>query len=129
VRNTTGFYPRVQVDTGGTGVVSHAGGLLLTETVRTIGPGRLLSTALERWHKPLATITRARSCVIWRSAWPSVGTAWPTSAYFAPQPASTARWPPIRRSPAQLTRWPRMRRRRWRRSTPRVLRRGPGSGR
>jgi hypothetical protein len=54
VRNTTGFYPRVQVDTAGAGVVSHAGGLLLTETVRTIGLDRLLSTALQRWCKPLA---------------------------------------------------------------------------
>jgi hypothetical protein len=52
--DTTGFYPRVQVDTAGTGVVSHAGGVPLTETVRTIGLDRLLSTALARWCKPLA---------------------------------------------------------------------------
>lgn len=53
--NTTGFYPRVLVDANGAGVVSSAGGLLLTETVRAAGLDRLLTEALEPWHKPLAT--------------------------------------------------------------------------
>ena len=53
--NTTGFYPRVLVDADGAGVVSHAGGLLLIETVRAAGLDRLLTSALEPWHRPLAT--------------------------------------------------------------------------
>ena len=53
--NTTGFYPRVRVDGGGAGVVSHAGGVLLTDTIRVSGLDRLLSEVLEPWHKPLAT--------------------------------------------------------------------------
>lgn len=52
--NTTGFYPRVRVDANGAGVVSHAGGLLLTETVRAAGLDRWLARALGRWRKPLA---------------------------------------------------------------------------
>lgn len=52
--NTTGFYPYAVVDATGTGVVSHAGGLLLTETIRAAGMDRLLAEALEQWHKPLA---------------------------------------------------------------------------
>jgi hypothetical protein len=52
--NTTGFYPRLQVDAAGTGVVSHAGGVLLTEVVRVTGLDQLLTEALEPWHKPLA---------------------------------------------------------------------------
>jgi hypothetical protein len=43
------------VDADGAGVVSFAGGLLLTETVRAAGLDRLLTEALEPWHKPLAT--------------------------------------------------------------------------
>jgi hypothetical protein len=42
------------VDADGAGVVSHAGGLLLIETVRAAGLDRLLTEALEPWHKPLA---------------------------------------------------------------------------
>jgi len=37
VKQTTGFYPRVKVDTSGRGAVGQAGGVLLTETVRTSG--------------------------------------------------------------------------------------------
>jgi hypothetical protein len=40
-----GLYPRVQVDTNGTGVVSQAGGVLLVETARAGGVDRALSTA------------------------------------------------------------------------------------
>ncbi len=46
----TGVYPSVRVDAAGLGVVSHAGGLLLTETVRVSGLGRALSVALVPWR-------------------------------------------------------------------------------
>ena len=48
------FYPRVRVDGVGKGVVSHAGGTLLTATVRATGLDRGLSAALAPWRRPLA---------------------------------------------------------------------------
>ncbi|CAI7978377.1 hypothetical protein FRAHR75_460054 [Frankia sp. Hr75.2] len=51
----TGVYPSVRVDTAGRGVVSVAGGLLLTETVRVSGLGAALSEALAPWRAPTAT--------------------------------------------------------------------------
>ena len=50
----SGFYPCPIVDTAGSKVVSHAGGLLLTETVRAVGLDRALSAALARWRLPFA---------------------------------------------------------------------------
>ena len=50
MKNATGFYPRADLDTAGTQVVSQAGTVLLTETVTTVGLDRALSTALERWR-------------------------------------------------------------------------------
>ncbi len=49
-----GFYPRLSVDAGGSGVVSQAGGMLLVETVRAAGLDRALSAGLAPWRKPLA---------------------------------------------------------------------------
>jgi len=50
-----GFYPRPEVDAAGSGLVSHAGSVALTETVRAVGLDVALSAALVRWHKPFAT--------------------------------------------------------------------------
>jgi nucleotide-binding universal stress UspA family protein len=50
----TDVYPSVRVDTAGKGVVSSAGGVLLTETVRVSGLGRELSAGLSAWRSPLA---------------------------------------------------------------------------
>lgn len=50
----TGLYPRVRVDARGRGMVSQAGGLLLTDTVRASGLDAALSAALAPWRKPLA---------------------------------------------------------------------------
>lgn len=52
--NSTGFYPSVRVDSAGAGVVSQAGGLMLTETVRATGLIAGLSAALQPWRKPFA---------------------------------------------------------------------------
>jgi hypothetical protein len=52
VKHTTGFYPRVRVDGAGKGVVSQAGGSLLTEAVRVSGLDRLLAAGLAPWRKP-----------------------------------------------------------------------------
>ena len=54
MKKSTGFYPRVEVDTTASGAVGQAGGVLLTETVAATGLGRELSAALAPWRKPLA---------------------------------------------------------------------------
>jgi hypothetical protein len=54
VSNTTGFYPRIQVDTTNSGAVGQAGGVLLTETIGAAGLGPVMSAALSGWRKPLA---------------------------------------------------------------------------
>ena len=54
MKKTTGFYPRLGVDTSRVSAVGQAGGVLLTETIRVSGLGQELSTALDRWRKPTA---------------------------------------------------------------------------
>ncbi len=66
MRNTTGFYPRVHVDTAGSSAVGQAGGVLLTETVRTSGLDSAMRAALAPWRKPSRSTTRPRSSWIWR---------------------------------------------------------------
>ena len=52
--NTTALYPSVRADSAGAGVVSQAGGMILTRTVRVSGIGAGLSEALGPWRKPFA---------------------------------------------------------------------------
>jgi len=54
VKQTTGFYPRPKVDTAKVAAVGQAGGVLLTETVRTAGLDVGLSAGLAPWRKPFA---------------------------------------------------------------------------
>ena len=54
MKQVTGFYPRVNVDAVGSGVVSQAGGVMVTEAVRASGIDWALSAALTPWRKPLA---------------------------------------------------------------------------
>lgn len=49
-----GFYPRVRVDATGSGLVSHAGSVALTETIRAVGLDVGLSAGLARWRRPFA---------------------------------------------------------------------------
>lgn len=49
-----GSYPRVRVEGDGRGVVSHAGAVLLVETVRKTGLDEAISGALAPWRKPRA---------------------------------------------------------------------------
>jgi len=46
----TACHPRITVPADGTGIVSQAGGLLLTQTLRATGLDRSLPAALERWR-------------------------------------------------------------------------------
>jgi hypothetical protein len=48
------LYPSAHVDAAGSGIVSSAGGLLLTQAVRASGLGTALSQALAPWRKPFA---------------------------------------------------------------------------
>jgi hypothetical protein len=49
VKQSTGLYPLAKVAGGRSGVVSHAGGVLLTATVRRVGLDAALSAALMPW--------------------------------------------------------------------------------
>jgi hypothetical protein len=55
-----GFYPRPDIDTTGSAVVSHAGRVLLTDTVWAAGLDSALSGVLSRWRLPLAVHDPAR---------------------------------------------------------------------
>ena len=54
MKKATGVYPRPDVDTAGTQVVSQAGAVLLTETITRVGLDHALSSALGRWRPRLA---------------------------------------------------------------------------
>ncbi len=47
-------YPMIIVSADGSGIVSQAGALLLTQVLRVTGLGRQLSAGLERWRAPRA---------------------------------------------------------------------------
>ena len=59
----TAHHPKIMVSGDGTGIVSQAGGLLITQTLRATGLDRGLEDALERWrparavHSPGKIIT------------------------------------------------------------------------
>jgi len=63
VSNSTGFYPRLQVDTSNSAAVGQAGGVLLTETIAASGLGPAMSVALSGWRKPLAVHDPAKVVV------------------------------------------------------------------
>ena len=50
MKQTTGFYPRLKVDTSGRTAVGQAGGVLLTSTVKAAGLEAGLSAALAPWR-------------------------------------------------------------------------------
>jgi hypothetical protein len=54
VKKVIGFYPCPDTDTAGTQVVSHAGTVLLTETITRAGLDHALSSALAPWRPRLA---------------------------------------------------------------------------
>ena len=52
VRKSTGVYPALVVEGGGRGVVSHGGGVVLTQAARVTGLDRALAQALAPWRLP-----------------------------------------------------------------------------
>jgi len=63
VKKSTGFYPRLRVDTSAVSAVGQAGGVLLTATVRASGLDAGLSAVLSRWRKPTAVHDPAKVVV------------------------------------------------------------------
>ena len=57
---TTGPHAKIAVSADGTGLVSQAGGVLLTQTLRVTGLGRGLPAALERWRPGRAVHDRGK---------------------------------------------------------------------
>ena len=53
-KKAIGFYPCPDLDASGQQVVSHAGAVLLTQTIATVGLDHALSAALTRWRPRLA---------------------------------------------------------------------------
>ena len=60
MKKAIGFYPCPDIDTAAAQVVSHAGAVLLTETIAVTGLGQALSTALARWRPRLAVHDQAK---------------------------------------------------------------------
>ena len=60
MRKRSGSYPRPRLDVGGTGVVAHAGGALLTATIGRVGLDDALSAALAPWRRPHAVHNPAK---------------------------------------------------------------------
>lgn len=54
MKKFTRFYPDLEVDADGTGIVSQAGAVLLSETAKAFDLPAALSQALEPWRKPFA---------------------------------------------------------------------------
>ncbi|MCF6526184.1 IS1380 family transposase [Streptomyces sp. JJ36] len=54
MKKRTGLYPRVRTRSGSSAIVSQAGGVVLTQTIRKTGLDTALSAALHPWRKPRA---------------------------------------------------------------------------
>lgn len=54
MRQSTGFYPRLQVDTSANAAVAQAGGVMLTETIAATGIAGHLKAGLAPWRKDQA---------------------------------------------------------------------------
>ncbi len=54
MKKSTRFYPDLDIDDAGTGIVSQAGAVLLAETAKAVGLPAALSQALAPWRKPFA---------------------------------------------------------------------------
>jgi hypothetical protein len=79
VSKRSGLYPRFRADARWSGVVSQAGGLLLTDAIRSSGLDAALSKALARWRKPLARHDAAKIVLDLAVALALGGFVWPIS--------------------------------------------------
>ena len=106
MKKTTGFYPRVKVDTSASGAVGQAGGVLLTQTVAVTGLGRDLTAGLAPWRKATAVHDPAKVITDLAITLALGVTAWPIWRCCGPSPGSSGRWHRTRRSRARSPPWP-----------------------
>jgi len=128
VKKITGFYPRVRVDSRGGSAVGHAGGVLLTSTVKAAGLDAGLSAALAPW-RPASAVHDPAKVLLDLALTLALGGD--TCSDLAVVRAEPAVFGPVASDPTALARspaWRQMSTGSWRRSTGRVLRPGRGSG-
>ena len=101
VGKRSGLYPRIQVNGAGNGVVTQAGGALLTATIRALGLDAALSAVLARWRKPLAIHDPAKVLLDLAVALGLGGDCLPASWWSARSRRYSGWWPPTRRSPGR----------------------------
>ncbi len=95
------------VSADGTGIVSQAGGILLTQTLRAAGLGQGLATALGRWRPGRAVHDRGKIIADLAVTLALGGDCLADIAMLRAEPALFGRWPPIRWSPGWSADWPR----------------------
>src|SRR4051812_49033466 len=110
VRNSSGFYPRVEVDTADTAVVSQAGGVLLTRAASVVGLDGALGAALSPWQRPFAVHRRGKVVLDLAMALAVAGDCLADVAVLRAEPGVFGRVRRTRRCRARSRRSPRSRR-------------------
>ncbi|GGK45091.1 hypothetical protein Ppa06_00740 [Planomonospora parontospora subsp. parontospora] len=100
---TTPSHRKITVSADGPGLISHTGGLLLLETLRTTGLDQALSEHLQPWRTARAIHDPGKTITDLALPSPSAATAWPTSPCCAPNRNCSAPSPPIPPSPGSST--------------------------
>ena len=81
MKQTTGFYPRLIVDTATSPAVGQAGGVLLTETITSAGTSSIDATALQScsvaarssgWSASQVMASSSASTRVWAYSWSRV---------------------------------------------------------
>ena len=90
----------------GTGIVSQAGGLLLTQTLRVTGLDRGLEAALERWRPGRAVHSPGKIIADLAVAVALGGDCLADMAMLRASRSFSGRWPPTRWSPGWSAAWP-----------------------
>lgn len=97
---STSSYPALSVGAAGTGLVSHAGAVLLLRTAEKTGLTNALSEGLSPWRKPLAQFDPGKIVLDLRCRWLSAGTVSPTWRACVNTPVCSVVPLPIRPCPA-----------------------------
>jgi hypothetical protein len=100
-------HSKIMASGDGTGIVSQAGGLLLTRTLRVTGPDRGLEAALERWRPARAAHVPGKIITDLAVAVALGGDCLADVAVPGRNRNSSGRWPRIRWSPGWWPAWPR----------------------
>ncbi len=92
--------PKIIVSADGTGIVSQAGGLLLTRTLAVTGLDRGLMAGLERWRAPRAAHDPGKIIADLAVMLALGGDCLADVALLRAEAACSARWPRTRWYPA-----------------------------